>query len=278
MQSNKYMFCGCAVEIQSDEIIKPEAEFSKFLSDFTQADYTVRVIHTDNLPTEVGKPVLRSNRKKIYVDGDKKVYTAYFNTKLRKYVDFACKVNDSELYIKFDDNLREITVFDGLDLPSMLLKKGIGIIHCSFVEYNESAILFVGDKQVGKSTQAGLWSKYLGADIINGDRAAVYFENGRFYADGIPFCGTSKICKNKKLPIKALVCLSIGSHNELEKLSSLDAFMKVMGKFSYNSTKDSVETVSSLVGKMVEELPVYSYSCLKDEGAVHFLKAELWRE
>ena len=278
MQSNKYMFCGCAVEIQSDEIIKPEAEFSKFLSDFIQADYTVRVIHTDNLPTEAGKPVFRSNRKKIYVDGDKKVYTAYFNTKLRKYVDFACKVNDSELYIKFDDKLREVTVFDGLDLPSMLLKKGIGIIHCSFVEYNESAILFVGDKQVGKSTQAGLWNKYLGADIINGDRAAVYFENGKFYADGIPFCGTSKICKNKKLPIKALVCLSIGSHNELEKLSSLDAFMKVMGKFSYNSTKDSVETVSSLVGKMVEELPVYSYSCLKDESAVHFLKAELWRE
>lgn len=278
MQSNKYMFCGCAVEIQSDEIIKPEAEFSKFLSDFTQADYTVRVIHTDNLPTEVGKPVFRSNRKKIYADGDKKVYTAYFNTKLRKYVDFACKVNDSELYIKYDDKLREVTVFDGLDLPSMLLKKGIGIIHCSFVEYNESAILFVGDKQVGKSTQAGLWNKYLGADIINGDRAAVYFENGKFYADGIPFCGTSKICKNKKLPIKALVCLSIGSHNELEKLSSLGAFMKVMGKFSYNSTKDSVETVSSLVGKMVEELPVYSYSCLKDESAVHFLKAELWRE
>lgn len=278
MQSNKYMFCGCAVEIQSNEIIKPEAEFSKFLSDFTQADYTVRVIHTDNLPTEAGKPVFRSNRKKIYADGDKKVYTAYFNTKLRKYVDFACKVNDSELYIKFDDNLREVTVFDGLDLPSMLLKKGIGIIHCSFVEYNESAILFVGDKQVGKSTQAGLWNKYLGADIINGDRAAVYFENGKLYADGIPFCGTSKICKNKKLPIKALVCLSIGSHNELEKLSSLDAFMKVMGKFSYNSTKDSVETVSSLVGKMVEELPVYSYSCLKDESAVHFLKAELWRE
>lgn len=278
MQSNKYMFCGCAVEIQCDEKIKPEAEFSKFLSDFSKADYTVRVIRTDSLPTEAGEPVFRSNRKKIYVNGDKKVYTAYFNTRLRKYVDFACKVNDSELYIDFDDELREVTVFDGLDLPSMLLEKGIGIIHCSFVEYNGSAILFVGDKQVGKSTQAGLWNKYLGADVINGDRAAVYFENGKFYADGIPFCGTSKICKNKKLPIKALVCLSIGSYNDLEKLSSLEAFMKVMGKFSYNSTKESVETVSTLVSKMVENLPVYSYSCLKDESAVHFLKDELWKE
>lgn len=278
MQSNKYVFCGCAFEIQCDEKIKPEAEFSKFLSDFSKADYTVRVIRTDSLPTEAGEPVFRSQRRKIYVDGDTRVYTAYSNAKLRQYVDFACKVNDSELYIKFDDELREVTVFDGLDLPSMLLEKGIGIIHCSFVEYKESAILFVGDKQVGKSTQAGLWNKYLGADVINGDRAAVYFENGKFYADGIPFCGTSKICKNKKLPIKALVCLSIGSYNELEKLSSLNAFMKVMGKFSYNSTKDSVEIVSALVSKMVEDLPVYSYSCLKDESAVRFLKDELWKE
>ena len=278
MQSNKYMFCGCAVEIQCDEEIRPEAEFSKFLTEYSKADYTIRVIHTDALPTEVGEPVFSSNRRRIYVGDEKRVYTAYFNSKQRKYVDFACKVNDSELYIKYDDNMREITIFDGLDLPAMLLEMGIGIVHCSFVEYNGEAILFVGDKQVGKSTQAGLWNKYLNADVINGDRAAVYFENGIIYADGIPFCGTSKICKNKKLPIKALVCLSIGNCNDLKKLSSLEAFMKVMGKFTYNSTNESVEKISSLVTKIIENLPVYSYSCLKDKSAVHFLKDELWKK
>lgn len=160
----------------------------------------------------------------------------------------------------------------------MLLERDTEIIHCSFIEYNGKAILFVGDKQVGKSTQASLWNKYLNAEIVNGDRAAVYYENGMFYAEGIPFCGTSKICKNKKLPVKALVCLSIGNCNEIKQLSSMEAFMNIVGKFTYNSTAESVKRISSLASELVENLPVYAYSCLKDESAVTFLKDELWEE
>ncbi len=275
MQSRKYIFCGTSVELQSEEQIQPEAEFAKFLSDYANADYKVRIIRTDNLPAKDGELIFSSNRKKIYYDGDVKTYTAYFNSKLRKYVDFACKVNNSELYIDYPDELREITIFESIDLPAILLEKDIGIIHCSFIEYDGKAILFVGDKQVGKSTQASLWKKYKDAEIINGDRAAVYCEKGTFYADGIPFCGTSKICQNKKLPIKALVCLSIGNCNEIKKLSSMEAFMKIVGKFTYNSTKESVAQISSLAGEMAEKLPVYAYSCLKDESAVNFLKDEL---
>ena len=95
------------------------------------------------------------------------------------------------------DVLRDVGIFEAIDLPSMLMKKGVGIIHCSFIEHNGKAILFVGDKQVGKSTQAALWNKYENTDTINGDRAAISYDNGIFYANGIPFCGTSKICKNK---------------------------------------------------------------------------------
>jgi hypothetical protein len=275
MQSRKYIFCGHSVELQSDEPIQPEVEFSKFLSDYEKADYSIRLIHTDSLPPKDGELVFSSERRKIYNDGNLKTYTTYFNSKLHRYVDFACKVNNSELYISFPDKFRETTIFESLDLPAMLLEHNIGIIHCSFVEDDGQAILFVGDKQVGKSTQAALWKKYRNAETINGDRAAVYSENGIFYADGIPFCGTSKICVNKKLPIKALVCLSIGSCNEIKRLSSMEAFMKIVGKFTYNSTKRSIELISSLAGNMAEKLPIYAYSCLKDESAVTFLKEEL---
>lgn len=278
MQSRKYIFCGYSLEIESEECIQPEAEFSKFLSEFSKPDYKINIIRTDSLPPQTGELVFSSNRKKIYYDGNVKEYSAYFNSKLRQYVYFACKVNNSELYIDYPDDLREITIFEGVDLPSILLENGVGIIHCSFVEYDGQAILFVGDKQVGKSTQASLWKKYLNAETINGDRAAVYCEDGIFYAEGIPFCGTSKICKKKKLPIKALVCLSIGSSNEIKKLSSMEAFMKIVGKFTYNSTKETVEIVSSLASKMAESLPVYAYSCLKDESAVTFLKDEIWND
>ena len=54
--------------------------------------------------------------------------------------------------------------------------------------------------------------------------------------------------------------------------------MKIVGKFTYNSTKETVEIVSSLASKMAESLPVYAYSCLKDESAVTFLKDEIWND
>ncbi len=278
MQSRKYIFCGCSVELQSEEYIHPESEFSKFLSDFSKPDYKIRVIRTDSLPPKDGQLVFNSDRKNIYSNENVTVYTTYFNSKLHKYVDYACKINNSELYINYPDELREVTIFESLDLPSMLLEKGIGIIHCSFIDYNGKAILFVGDKQVGKSTQASLWNEYANAEIINGDRAAVYFENGELYAEGIPFCGTSKICKNKKLPVKALVCLSKGTENRVKMLSAIESFMRIIGKFTYNRTKEYVDLVSHIVGKIVETTPVYDYSCLKDESAVTFLKEKLWKE
>lgn len=275
MQCNKYLFCGCSVEIKCDEKILPEAEFSSFLSTYPSADYSIKIIRTDSLPEKSGEEIFVSDRRNIYYDGNVKTYSSYYNVPLCRYVDFACKINNTELYINYPGDLREVTVFESIDLPSMLLEKGIGILHCSFIEYEGSAILFVGDKQVGKSTQAALWKKHRNADVINGDRAGVFCENGIFFAEGIPFCGTSKICKNKKLPIKALVCLSKGPRNELRRLSIMEGVMRIIGKFTYTNTREYVEKIAAIAEKIAQQLPIYGYSCLKDESAVDVLYNEL---
>lgn len=275
MQCNKYLFCGVSVEVKSEEIILPEAEFSSFLSTHPSADYSIKIIRTDSLPEKSGEKIFISDRREIYYDGNTKIYSSYYNVPLRRYVDFACKINNTELYLDCPGDLREVTVFEGIDLPSMLLDKGVGILHCSFIEYNGNAILFVGDKQVGKSTQAALWEKYRNANVVNGDRAGIRFDNGTFYAEGIPFCGTSKICKNKKLPIKALICLSKGPCNELKRLNVMEGIMRLIGKFTYNNTRESVEKIAAITEKIAQQLPIYDYSCLKDESAVDFLYDEL---
>lgn len=250
MQKNKYIFCGCKTELICNEPILAESTFSIFRADFDSADYSLRVERTDALPQKKGKPVLLSERRKVYSGSDRYEYTSYYDIKQKKYVEFACKVNDSVLYICYPDKLREITVFDGLDLPDMLLKRNIGILHCSFIEYQGNAILFAGKKESGKSTQAALWEKHRNAQIINGDRAAVICENGKLFACGIPFCGTSKICKNKKFPLKAVVCLSKGDSNTASKLSALNAFIEVLGCFTYNcQDKNASDAISALTAK-----------------------------
>lgn len=276
MQVNKYLFCNCAVELRSDEPIIKEKEFSCFLSEYSSADYTFNVKRVEELPLKTGEKIYTSDRREVYFDGRTKLYTAYYNLIYNSFVDYACKVDNSELYIKSSDRLGEIPVFDSLNLPSILLEKGIGIMHCSYIEYNGCAILFSGDKQVGKSTQAALWNEYRNTETINGDRAAITVENGVVYANGIPFCGTSKICKNVKLPVKAIVCLSKGAENKLEKLSVVNAFMSLVGKFTYDVwDKKAFETVAVLTQTVAEKIPVYSYSCLKDKSAVETLEREL---
>ena len=76
MQCNKYVFCGCSVEIKSDEYIRPKAEFSSFLSDYSSADYSIRIIRTDSLPQKNGEEVFVSDRRKIYFDGNRFIISA----------------------------------------------------------------------------------------------------------------------------------------------------------------------------------------------------------
>ena len=72
-------------------------------------------------------------------------------------------------------------------------------------------ILFSGPSGIGKSTQAGLWTKYRKARVINGDRTLLKKENGRWMSLGWPICGSSEICYNEAYPVKAVIFLGQGN-------------------------------------------------------------------
>lgn len=277
MQSKKYVFCDCAIEIKHNAPIAQKNNYNLFLQDFETPDFSVEVIETEKLPEKTGERLFKGELNEVYSDGEtRKTYSAFPTGKEQIPVDFACRVNNESLYISFYKETNEFLVFEGLRLPELLLSKGIGILHCSFIEVDGQAILFAGDKQVGKSTQASLWGKYGGATVINGDRAGIFIKDGRITAGGVPYCGTSGICKNKHLPLKAIVCPSKGTENKLQKISSMEAFMFLLGKFAYNTWDTAkVNIITDLLSSVVENVPVYSYSCLKDESAVKYLSERI---
>lgn len=51
-----------------------------------------------------------------------------------------------------------------------MLAKDAMVLHCSVLKVKSGVILFSGPSGIGKSTQAGLWTKYRKARVINGDR------------------------------------------------------------------------------------------------------------
>ena len=276
MQSKKYSFCDCVIEIKHNKPIAEKNNYGLFVTDAENADFSVEVEETSVLPSKDGMCLFKEELHDVYLDGENKKTYSSFPVSKDKSEDFACRVNNEKLFISFRDEINEFLVFEGLRLSELLLSKGIGILHCSFIEVDGQAILFAGDKQVGKSTQAALWEKYASATIINGDRAGIFIKNGIATAGGVPYCGTSGICKNKLLPIKAIVCLSKGTENTLKKISPFNAFMFLLGKFAYN-TWDTTDTnaITQILTDIVEKVPVYSYSCLKDESAVKYLSERI---
>lgn len=165
-----------------------------------------------------------------------------------------------------------------MNLPRLqILHQGI-FLHTSFVVWNGEAILFSGKKQVGKSTQAGLWREHRGATIANGDRAILKKWNGRWYACGSPYSGTSKICENMVCPIKSIITLSQGPENIVADAGIKEAFVSLMKNCSFETwDREQMERTLQLTEQISTEVRFVKLSCLPDKNAVETLEEYLWQ-
>ena len=174
------------------------------------------------------------------------------------------------------ENLNTFTLLEILNLPAYFLNQNALILHSSFIKYNDGAILFAAPKQTGKSTQAELWRKYLGAEIINGDRSLIKLTEDGLFAYGLPYCGTSKICKNEKIPVKGIVLLSQGKDNKIQKPTKREIILKLMSLCTFeNTTEEKLNRFMDLLDKIATQAPFYSLSALPDYSAVEALKKVL---
>lgn len=168
------------------------------------------------------------------------------------------------------------TVLNVLWAEHLIARSGGFIFHCSYIEYDGDAILFTAPSGTGKSTQAELWKLYRGADIVNGDRAAVRIEEGRILAEGIPFSGSSTYCQNRSLPIKAIVYLSQAPETTIRRMRGYESYARIWEGVSVNIwDQTDVELVSGAVERVVQNIPIFHLSCTADESAVTALEQVL---
>lgn len=280
MQTKAYKIGDCVIALESEEPIGESGFYAKFLSD-EKADMTVRVI-CGALPTVDGHPLFSDRVRSVYAVGNLRyTYCRYFDSRIKCYTEFACRVagaGDELLFIDYPGSLWDNMIFEALGLPEILLAKQKVILHCSFVSVNGRALLFSADKQVGKSTQAALWKQFGGGEIVNGDRAVVGLKDSELTAWGIPFCGSSRICKNVSAPVEAILLLSQGQQNRLKRLTPTEAFKGLIGKITYHQwDKTAAGTAADAVCRLAGA-KVYGFSCLPDESAVRALEKELWQK
>lgn len=167
-------------------------------------------------------------------------------------------------------------IFNKIGAEQLLLQHNRLMLHASFVKYKGHGILFSGPSGIGKSTQAELWRRTMGAEIVNGDRAAVGLADEEWIAWGIPYAGTSGICHNKSAQISAIVILRQANNNQIRSLSAIEAMRYLYPETTVHQWDAKfVEKVTDLLSQLISAVPVFLLECVPDESAVEILQEKL---
>lgn len=279
MKVKYFCFGGLVFALEGEQLpAEVEGYAAQFLSVPRKPDVVVQVAVADTLPIPRGKLLYEDYTNRVLENSDR-IFLCRRTDHRPEEPEYAVVTYEKQcpdriqLYFRADRcSLRYDGILSTIMIESLLLRHKRGIFHASWVDDQGAAVLFSGSSGAGKSTQAALWRSCCGAETLNGDKVLLW----QGQAWGLPFAGTSGICKNRTQPIRAVVMLRHGSENSLRKLRGTEAVKAVLQQFPIQKWNPAdIESAMDLAVQLVSEVPVYEYSCLPDASAVTYLKQKL---
>ena len=239
-------------------------------------DHCCHLTLAQSLPEPEGEPVFASPDFTIHRQGDA------WMRRIGDYIHVRREGRESAVTYRRNALPQGITaklLLSAMELEQLLAEHDGFLIHASYIRHGDGAILFTAPSETGKSTQAKLWCDHMGAELINGDRAAVRIVDGRVFACGIPFSGSSPVRKNRTLPLKAIVYLSQAKENTITRLRGVRAFPRVWEGCGIPMwDRGAVEAVTDTLSAVLARVPVWHLACTPDERAVACLSEALEAE
>ena len=278
-----YRFADITFQIIGDanQLYREDGVLESFRAEGPEWDHSVCYDVVDILPVPEGSCIFQGSRIQVFRQGDAQVSclgdAALLPEGAHTHI---IRRNDRTLVRiltrEVPQGIMPRLLLNTLEAEHHIVCRGGFLLHSSFIQAGDKAILFTAPSGTGKSTQASLWKKYRGAEIINGDRTAVMLENGRVMAHGIPYCGTSGICRKAKLPVAAIVYLSQATQSEVFPLTGLQAFRHLWEGCSVHLwDNEDVDLCSRAVMEVVNRVTVVHLACTPDEQAVQVLEEYL---
>ncbi len=159
-----------------------------------------------------------------------------------------------------------------------IIDKGGFFLHCSCLKYKDEAIIFTAPSGTGKSTHSALWRRHFGDDVvmINDDKPLVREKDGRFYIYGTPWNGKHSIGNNTSAPIRSVVFLSQAPENKAEPISPIDAMALLLQQTVLPSDKAALSKLLDMLGRLVENIPMYRLGCTISDEAVTTIYQEIY--
>ena len=283
MKIKNYSFAGVEYQISMPENIMytDERFLAHFAVESTEKPHIFNFNYCEELSPPMGQCVTAKPGFRIYSENN--TYVRYIGSVEKNWENAYIRAEHNgrthNIQLKksqFADRVGTHTVLSALAAEHLIVQAGGVVFHCAYIEHNGKAILFTAPSETGKSTQADLWNKYRKARIINGDRAAIRNVDGKIYACGIPFAGSSNYCKNRTLPLAAIIYLGQASETTIEKLSGVFGFKRVWEGCTINTwNQEDVNRALDIVSDITTKVPVYLLQCTPDKSAVIALERKL---
>lgn len=162
-----------------------------------------------------------------------------------------------------------------IPIRRILLMHGVLFIHASQISLGGTGILFSAPSQTGKTTQANLWRRHRGAELICNDRTLT--DGCLTY--GYPVDGSAPVFSSKKCRLGAIVLLEQAPVNTVRLLSPRKALARLMPQLVLDVwDRDSTAAAMDLLLRLMTRTPVYLLSCTPDEEAVRCLEQQLQKD
>lgn len=144
------------------------------------------------------------------------------------------------------------------------------LLHSSAVAVDNKAYLFSAPSGTGKSTHTGLWLQYFGdkAEIINDDKPAIRYIDGRFYAIGTPWSGKTDLNVNRAVPLQGIAFIERAPDNSIEPMASHDGIIALMNQTLRPDNYSFMDRLLFLLDKLFQQIPVYRLACNMELDAV----------
>ena len=279
----QYRFAGVEYSVvgEPDVIFDQERTLAPFRVPTTDNPHIIRLEKVAQLPPPEGEIIAREPSFLVYSHGSIRTrYSGSIGDSWQgAYMCVRHQGKEHSVFVRecqFPGRIGVKTVLEAMEAEHLIARAGGFVFHCSYIEWQGKGILFTAPSGTGKSTQASLWNRFRGAEIINGDRAAVRITPEAIVAEGIPFAGSSTFCENRSLPLAAVVYLAQAPVTSIRQLRGYEAFARIWEGCSINIwDREDMDRVSDTVGTVARKIPVFHMPCRPDESAVLALENAL---
>lgn len=159
-----------------------------------------------------------------------------------------------------------------IPLRRILLSRGVLFLHASQVALGDTGILFTAPSQTGKTTQAKLWNRYRGAEILCNDRTLTDCR----LTYGFPVDGSEPVMSGECRKLGAIVVLRQAPENTLRRLRPREALPLLMSQAVMDTWDDTARAATAdRMLDLISKTPVYLLACTPDERAVQCLEQQL---